>query len=323
MKVLYPTNVAGRPDVPADVTLVDYDPRAPIPAEHHDAEVLVSWGSTVELMRSAAELLTGLRWVQSLAAGPDVELAAGFGERVVITSGRSLHDDAVAEHALALVLAGVRGLRQLIGSQPEHRWRSDLGGVRIEGADGRVETLAGARVLIWGFGSIAAALAPHLTALGALVTGVAHSAGERAGYPVIGTDELPAALPDTDVLVMILPHAPDTRAALNARVLALLPARAWVVNVGRGSTVDEDALVEALRAGRLGGAALDVFATEPLPADSPLWDAPNVIITPHAAGGRPREHAGLVAANLAALRAGRPLRNVVRDGRPPAGDHDG
>src|SRR5439155_11546825 len=111
--------------------------------------------------------------------------------------------------------------------------------------------------------------------------------------------------------VMILPHTPDTRAALNAELLVHLPKRAWVVNVGRGSTVDEDALAEALRAGRIAGAALDVFATEPLPPESPLWETPNVIITPHASGGRPRAHAALVAENLAALLAGRPLRNTV------------
>jgi phosphoglycerate dehydrogenase-like enzyme len=311
VKVLYPTNVAGRPDPPPGVVLIDYDPRAPIPDHDHDAEVLVSWGSTPALMNAAAGQLTRLRWVQSLAAGPDVEVAAGFAPEVVITSGRSLHDETVAEHALALILAGLRGLRQLIPSQAEHRWRSDLGGVRVEGADGRVETLSGANVLIWGFGAIGQRLAPHLTALGASVTGAARSGGERAGYQVVAEDDLAGELDRTDVLVMILPHAPDTRAALNAAVLAHLPARAWVVNVGRGSTLDEDALVEALRAGRLAGAALDVFATEPLPPDSPLWEAPNVIITPHSAGGRPRAHAALVAENLAALLAGRPLRNTV------------
>jgi phosphoglycerate dehydrogenase-like enzyme len=166
-------------------------------------------------------------------------------------------------------------------------------------------------VLIWGFGAIGQSLAPHLTALGASVTGAARTAGERAGYPVVGEGGLAAELARTDVLVMILPHAPGTRAVLNADVLAQLPPRAWVVNVGRGSTLDEDALVEALRAGRLAGAALDVFATEPLPPESPLWEAPNVIITPHAAGGRPRAHAELVSENLGALLEGRALRNTV------------
>lgn len=311
MKVLYPTNVDGVPEVPDGVQLIQFDPTRAIPAEHRDAEVLVTWGSTVELMREAAVQLSGVRWVQSLAAGPDDVLAAGFGEHVRITSGRSLHDDTVAEHALALILGGLRGLNQLLAAQPEHRWRGDLGGPRVERADGRLETLHGANVLIWGFGAIAGRLAPLLTALGARVTGVARTSGTRAGYPVIDAEMLPHALPGTDVLVMILPHGPDTRHALGADLLGLLPPRAWVVNVGRGSTVDEDALATVLRAGKLAGAAVDVFETEPLPAGSPLWELPNVIITPHTAGGRPRMAAALVSANLAAYRAGRPLSNEV------------
>jgi phosphoglycerate dehydrogenase-like enzyme len=310
--MLYPNNVAGEPRVPADVRVVSYDPAAAIPTEHHDADILVSWAIPPALMRDAAARLGKVRWVQSLAAGTDVEQSAGFAEDVTISSGRSLHDATVAEHTLALILAGLRGLHQLVAAQPEHRWRSDLGGPRVEGRDGRVETLSGARVLIWGFGSIGQTVAPLLSALGAEVTGVARAEGERAGFPVVPAERLPALLPDTDVLVMILPATDETEKALDARMLALLPARAWVVNVGRGATVDEQALAESLRAGKLGGAALDVFRTEPLPADSPLWDLPNVIISPHAAGGRPREAAALVEENLAAYLAGRPLRNVVR-----------
>jgi phosphoglycerate dehydrogenase-like enzyme len=311
VKLLYPTNVDGEPRLPDGVTLARFDPTQPIPEEHHDAQILVSWGSTSELMRAAASQLTDLRWVQGLAAGPDDILAGGFGEQVLITSGRSLHNETVAEHALALILAGLRGFDQLIAAQPEHRWRADLGGPRVEGADGRVETLYGAGVLVWGFGAIGQTLAPHLTALGAEVTGVTRSDGERAGYPVVSAERLPELLPDTDVLVMILPHAPETRHSLNAELLALLPARAWVVNVGRGSTLDEDALAEALRARRITGAALDVFETEPLPTDSPLWDLPGIIISPHSAGGRPRAAAKLVEENLEAFLAGRQLRNVV------------
>lgn len=311
MKLLYPTNVDGEPELPDGVTLARFDPTRPIPEEHRDAQVLVSWGSTSKLMRAAAEQLTDLRWVQGLAAGPDDILAGGFGDQVIITSGRSLHNETVAEHALALILAGLRGLDQLIAAQPEHRWRGDLGGPRIEGADGRVETLYGATVLVWGFGAIGQSLAPHLTALGAKVTGVARSDGERAGYPVVSADRLPELLPETDVLVMILPHSPETRHSLGAELLELLPARAWVVNVGRGSTVDEVALADALRSRRITGAALDVFQTEPLPPDSPLWDLPGVIISPHSAGGRPRAAAELVQENLEAFLAGRPMRNVV------------
>jgi phosphoglycerate dehydrogenase-like enzyme len=166
-------------------------------------------------------------------------------------------------------------------------------------------------VVIWGFGGIAATLAPHLAALGASVTGVARRAGERHGFPVVTADALPEVLPRSDVLINILPATAETEHSVDARVLALLPPHAWVVNVGRGATLDEAALLEAIRSNRLGGAALDVFETEPLPAESGLWDEPNVIITPHAAGGRPIGAAARIAENLAALREGRPLRHVV------------
>jgi phosphoglycerate dehydrogenase-like enzyme len=170
-------------------------------------------------------------------------------------------------------------------------------------------------VLVWGFGSIAATLAPLLTALGAQVRGVARSGGTRHGFEVITPDDLPTALPETDVLLMILPATAETDRALDARLLGLLPRRAWVVNVGRGATVDEPALVDALRAGRIAGAALDVTAVEPLPPSSDLWDLPNVILTPHAAGGRPLGADALIAANAAAFLAGAPLTNVVERAR--------
>jgi len=165
--------------------------------------------------------------------------------------------------------------------------------------------------VIWGFGGIAATLAPHLAALGARVTGVARTAGSRHGFPTVTADDLPALLPAADVLINILPATPETERIVDARVLALLPAHAWLVNVGRGRTVDEPALLAALRGGRLAGAALDVFETEPLPPASGLWDEPNVLISPHAAGGRPLGAADRVRENLDALLAGRPLSHVV------------
>jgi phosphoglycerate dehydrogenase-like enzyme len=166
-------------------------------------------------------------------------------------------------------------------------------------------------VVVWGFGSIAATTAPLLTAFGARVTGVARAAGERHGYPVRTEADFPALLPTADALVMILPATPSTRHAFDASVAALLPRHAWVVNVGRGATLDESALLDAVRSGRLGGAALDVTETEPLPPSSPLWDEPNIIVSPHAAGGRPLGAPELIRSNLAAFLAGRPLRNVV------------
>ncbi|WP_426502271.1 NAD(P)-dependent oxidoreductase [Dactylosporangium sp. McL0621] len=311
MKMLLPTSIDLDVELPSDVVAVGYAVDRPVPDEHCDAEALVVWGNPADQLLDSARRLRRLRWVQTLAAGPDAVLAAGFDPGVVITAGQTLHDTPVAEHALALILAAARRLNLVIRAQVGHRWAGELGGLQPVAPAGTFRTLRGARVTIWGFGGIAATLAPHLAALGATVTGIARHRGERGGVPVLLGDDLPAVLPATDVLVMILPGTAETRHALGAERLALLPAHAWVINVGRGSAVDEAALLAAIRARRLAGAALDVFETEPLPAGSGLWDEPNVIITPHAAGGRPIGAAGLIAGNLAALRTGAALRNVV------------
>ncbi|MBI9114452.1 phosphoglycerate dehydrogenase [Sanguibacter suaedae] len=315
MKVLLPTSLPLDVTAPtgSDVTFVPYDVENPVPEEHTDAEALVVWGNRRALLADAASRLGSLRWVQALAAGPDVVVAAGFAPDVVITSGRSLHDGPVAEHTLGLVLAAVRRLDLMLDAQREHRWAQELGGVQSSEPSTfpGLGTLDGREVTVWGFGSIGQRLAPLLTALGAHVVGVATTAGERAGHPVITTDELDDRLTTTDVLVCILPATPGTAQALDARRIALLPDHAWVVNVGRGSTVDEVALDRALRDGSIGGAALDVTDREPLPAESPLWTAPRTILTPHAAGGRPQGASRLVDENLTALLAGAPLTNVV------------
>ncbi len=308
MKVLLPDAIDLDLDLPEAVV---YPVGEPVPERHTDAEVLVVWGNGPDQLADAARRLPRLRWVQTLSAGPDAVLRAGFAPGVVITAGLGLHDRTVAEHTLALVLAAARRLHLLVRAQIGHRWAEELGGLQPVDEPASFRTLRDANVVIWGFGGIAGTLAPLLAALGARVTGVARSAGTRHGFPVVTASDFPSLLPRTDLLISILPATPETVRVLDATVLAQLPPHAWVVNVGRGSTVDEDALLTALREERLGGAALDVFATEPLPASSGLWDQPNVILTPHAAGGRPLGAADLIRENLAALQAGRPLRNVV------------
>ncbi|MGC4153919.1 MAG: NAD(P)-dependent oxidoreductase [Propionicimonas sp.] len=319
LRVLIPTTI----ELPASderAEYLAYDPAIPIPAEYHDADVLVGWGIAQSVLDDAAVRLNRLRLVQLLSAGYENAIQAGFASQVSIANGRGLHDRPVAEHALALILAGARRLHIAFDAQRQHRWANEIGGVQPEPSPGLFSTLRGARVSIWGYGSIATTLQAHLTVLGATVTGIARSPRVVDGVTVVAEDALGEVLPQTDVLVMILPSTPDTRKVLNAERLALLPDHAWLVNVGRGDTVDEAALVAALAAGHLGGAALDVTTVEPLPADSPLWDAPNLILTPHAAGGRPLDAAALIAANIAALDAGEPLRNVVAGpDRPPAG----
>ncbi|GLW31696.1 NAD(P)-dependent oxidoreductase [Actinoplanes regularis] len=311
MKVLLPDSVELDVTLPEGVTGVVYATGEPIPAEHTDAEVLVVWGNPPAQLADAARRLERLRWVQTLAAGPDAVLRAGFGPGIPVTAGLGLHDRTVAEHTLALVLAAARRLNLLVRAQVGRRWAGDLGGLQPVRETGSFRTLRDAHVVIWGFGGIAGTLAPLLAALGARVTGVARTAGERGGFPVVAAPELPALLPTADVLISILPATAETERILDTSVLAKLPPHAWVVNVGRGSTLDEAALLDALRSGRLAGAALDVFETEPLPVTSGLWDEPNVIISPHAAGGRPLGAAALIEENVAAFLAGRPLRNQV------------
>src|SRR5690349_14213156 len=160
MKVLLPDNVdLSDLELPEGVV---YAVGEPIPDEHTDAEVLVAWGNPESQLRDAAARLKRLRWVQTLAAGPDAVLAAGFAPGVVVTSGRGLHDLTVAEHTLALVLAAARRLNLMARAQIGHRWAGELGGNQPLRDHANFRTVRDAHIVIWGFGSIAAALSPLL-----------------------------------------------------------------------------------------------------------------------------------------------------------------
>jgi phosphoglycerate dehydrogenase-like enzyme len=316
MKILVPGDVpfdaVPELDDPADVA-VPYRLSEPIPDAHVDAEALVTWVNAPALLADAAGRLKQLRWVQSLLAGPNRELNAGFDPAVAIASGVGLHDAPVAEHTLALILARVRRIDRTLTAQRQHVWDRAIMAEQTSAAESRHFTLIGARVTIWGFGSIAQRLAPYLRALGAYVTGVATTAGERHGFPVVTDAELDRLLPETDVLVSLLPGNAKTAHALSAHRFSLLQPHAHFINSGRGTTVDEAALLAALNEGRLAGAAIDVTETEPLPPDSPLWDAPNLIITPHIAGGRPQCVDQFLTAQVRAWKSGgaAALNNVV------------
>lgn len=305
MKILLPTSVAldeSKLGLEDGDTTVSYDPKQPIDAADYDADVLVAWANTNDQLADAAKNLTNVRLVQALLAGPDQARAAGFREEAAICSGVGLHSLTVAEHALALTLNFVRFLPTNYENTKKNYWADELGGAQELHPADQVTTLLDANVTIWGFGSIGQATARLFKAFGANVTGIARSAGERAGFPVITEDDLNEQLEKTDILVMILPSSPETEKALNAERLSHLQKRSYVINVGRGITVDEDALIEALNAEQIAGAGLDVASVEPYPADGPLWDAKNILITPHAAGGRPVDPESLIKQNLQALR---------------------
>jgi phosphoglycerate dehydrogenase-like enzyme len=315
MKLLYPTSL--KLDIDSiqgfSVELVPYDVKAnEIPAEHHDADILVTWTNTAANLSYAQANLRNLRWIQSLAAGPNDVLNAGFDPAVVaVTTGSGLHDRTVAEHALGLLLNAARRFYEMRDYQLQSKWPQHLGGAQPDRPSDRFTTLRDARVLVWGFGNIAKSLVPSLTLLGAQVKGVARSAGVRDGIQIYGEESLPELLPETDALVMILPGSDSTRHALNAERLKLLPKHAWIVNVGRGTAIDEEALADALDQERIGGAALDVFEVEPLPESSRLWKTPNTVVSPHAAGGRPQEAEALIAYNLRRFLAKQALKNKL------------
>lgn len=313
MKVLVPRAYRGKVPVVDGVEFVTIDHSVPVPEEHVDADVLVAWGQPADVLRDSADRLTNLKLVQAFLAGPDPVVAAGFPVEVPIATGVGLHDGPVSEHALGMILALMRHLPLALQNQEQHYWDPKLAGaMKLRADDGRVTTLNDANVTIWGYGSIGSTLAPLLQSLGAKVTGAARTAGERGGVTVVDYEGLADVLADTDVLVMILPHHPTTANAMNAERFAQLKPGALLVNVGRGSTVDESALVDALRSGHLAGAAIDVTATEPLPSESPLWDEKNLLITPHVAGGRPQNGDKLLAQNIDAIRTGGAIRNLVR-----------
>lgn len=309
--VLLPDTMPLNPTLPDGWKAVVVGAREPIPPEYADAQALVVWAASRAHLVSAATGLPDLRLVQSLSAGVDDILAAGFGPQVAVAAGIGLHDVTVAEHTVALLLSLARRLPDCLAAQARHDWSRELGGPQELHPAGRLTTLLDARVTIWGFGSIGQTLAPILTALGAQVTGVARSAGHRAGFPVVTDEDLPMLLPETDVLIGILPATDATTGAIGAAVLASLPRHALVVNVGRGATLDQHALADALTAGRIGGAAIDVTTPEPLPSDSILWDLPNLVITPHSAGGRPVGADERIARNLTALDSGGEIAHLV------------
>ena len=250
-----------------------------------DAEVLVTWTNSPENLKDAASRMKNLKWIQSCAAGPNDVINAGFDtSKIAVCTGSGLHDHTVAEHTLALLLCAARRLDEIKEYQLQGKWPAHLGGPQPDRPRGKFTSLRSANVTIWGFGNIAKTLCPVLTALGANVRGIARSNGVRNGVEVSSEDKIPDILPQTDALVMILPGDESTRHALNAKRLRLLPKHAWVVNVGRGTSVDEDALADALEQNRIGGAALDVFETEPLPEGHRFWKSPNCIVSPHGAG---------------------------------------
>lgn len=277
-----------------------YDGEQPPPEDVADVAAYVMpydrGAGPVELLRSR---MPALRMVQSLTAGVEklVDLVA---PEVTLCNGRGLHDASVAEHALGLILAAQRNVPRWVHQQSSGSWDR-----------AHTRSLADSRAALIGYGSIGAAIERRLLACDVSVTRIARTA--RPGQDVYGIDELPELLSDVDIAVLVLPETPGTIGLIGTKELAALPDDALVVNVGRGRTLDTEALLAEVATGRL-RAALDVTDPEPLPHDHPLWTLEGALITPHVAGGSasfyPRAE-NFVAEQLRRFAAGEPLLNVV------------
>jgi len=251
-----------------------------------------------------------LRWYQQWDAGVDWLLSHPvLAQRdFLLTNSSGIHAIPLTEHILALMLALSRRLNEAWRAQGQRDWHTV--------PFGRTSELYGKTIVIVGMGPIGQRLAQVVAALGMRVVGVR----SRAGIAVPGVermwgpDGLLDALAEADWLVLAAPLTTRTRGLVGRRELARIKPGAYLINVGRGPVLDEAALIDALQDGRLAGAALDVFETEPLPPDSPLWDMPNVLITAHYAGDSPLYHERALAIfldNLERYVVGRPLRNLV------------
>lgn len=217
------------------------------------------------------------RWIHAASAGVDGVLSPALVERgIVVTRTRGLHGTPVAEFAMALILQAAKELPALMEARVARRWN-----------EVQPRLVQGATLTIVGYGEIGHALAARARAFGMRVVGVRRQPRpEDQADEVVGPDQLHPALAQADYVVLIAPATPDTRHLIGEAELAVFKPTAYLVNVGRGSLVDEPALDRALRAGTLAGALLDTFAQEPLPADHVFWQNPRVFITPHAAGLR-------------------------------------
>ena len=271
---------------------------------------------------SADAVLGQLRWLQVLSAGVDHILTSGrLPAHVTLTNARGAYAGSMSQFAISAILRTLEPVAGRTAAQADARWPdSDFELVS--------RRLRGRTLVLVGYGSIAREVARIGDVLGLRIIAVKadptrladdsfHLPGTgdpegRIPQRIVGVDDIHAAVSEADYVLSTLPHTPQSAGLIGADVIAALPRSAWIINIGRGSVIDERALITALETRAIGGAVLDVFAKEPLPSDSPLWRLPNVVITPHVAGaGAEPEVAQLVAENLRRFVADEPLVNII------------
>ncbi len=267
------------------------------------------------LIRGALPSLPALAWVQSTWAGVDPLLDPSLRRDYTLTNARGVFGGLMSEFVFGYLLLHERRILQRLAAQLEHRWDPTVTG-----------TLRGKTIGLMGVGSIGAALAETAKSFGMTVRGYTRESEQishvdryfhpeppsPSGRRVGDEGGILAFARRLDYLVSVLPNTSSTQKIINAELLSVLSPSAFFINVGRGSAVDEPALIRALETGALAGAVLDVFAQEPLPAESPLWDAPNTFITSHtSAPSFPEDIAGLFIENYRRYLVGEPLKHAV------------
>ncbi|WP_168214958.1 D-2-hydroxyacid dehydrogenase [Mycolicibacterium sp. ELW1] len=279
--------------IPPDVDVVEVR-GTPTPDQLAGADVLYVWDHRFADLAPVLRDADRLRWVHAASVGVNRLICPELAQRqVTLTNSRGVFDTSIAEWVLAVVLSFVKGLPRTLALQREGTWHYRTTG-----------RLAGKRAAVIGTGSIGRAVADRLSRLDVQVTLVGR---QESG-------DLTAVAAEVDILVAAVPLTAATTGLIDADVLAALGPAGFVVNVGRGPTVVEAELVEALRTGAIAGAALDVFEVEPLPADSPLWSMPNVLVSPHMSGdyvGFEVDMMGVFVDNLGRWLRGEQLHNIV------------
>lgn len=268
------------------------------------AEVLMNYGDKSQIAPAK-----NVRYIHTISAGIDGyidEVDRCHGSALPVTNGAGVYSDAVGEHVIALLLAVVHGIVPSVRNMAEKQWPAIpmLGNVN------------GKTIAVLGTGDIGNNAARICAAMGARVLGFKlHACEPFPPYSEIytGDDGLDALLPQADAVLVCLPGSPFTKDMLDARRIGLMKAGSVLVNIGRGSIVNTEALMEALRSGHIAAAGLDVTDPEPLPPDHPLWTCPNVLITPHISGlgASKQKHAEWFAENLRAYLEGRPQPGAV------------
>ena len=279
--------------------------RTVTPRQMAEATIIFGWPRAEELHNARS-----LKWLQTMWAGTDEYEGEGIlPPGVIMTSSSGSNSLSVAEHMLASLMALCRRLPTYRDSQRAHRWEDE----------GVMKTIHGGTVLVVGAGHIGSTFAGMCRALGAHTVGLKRTVrGPVEGFDaVFSLEKLDELLPQADVVALCLPHNAQSAGLMNEARIALMKDDAIFINAGRGSALDQDALGRAMEKGKLWGAALDVTVPEPLPEDSPLWDIPNLLITPHVAGGMRLEITRkrcieIALDNLRRYLAGEPLMNRAR-----------